>query len=69
MRFRATAVAQERVAIASPSRGYVSWLGRTDKLKYASESRVPRCLTWRNSAGWCRRLRGSNFSLRMAGQP
>ena len=69
MRLRTTAPAQERVAIAKPSRGYVSRLGRTDKLKYASENRLPRCLTSRNSAGWCRRLRGSNVSVRMAGQP
>jgi hypothetical protein len=38
-------------------------LARTDKLKYASANFVPRRFTSRNSAGWCKRLRGSKVSL------
>jgi len=63
MRLRATAVPKVRVAMASPNRGQVSRLASTDKLKYASANFLPRCLTVRNSAGWCKRLQGSNVSL------
>ncbi len=63
MRLRATAVPNVRVAIARPKRGHFSWLARTDKLKYASVNFLPRCRTWRNSTGKCKRLRGSNVCL------
>src|ERR1700677_349228 len=38
-------------------------LANTDKLKYASVTRLPLSRTARNSAGWCKRLRGSNVNL------
>ncbi len=65
MRLRATAVPKVRVAMLNPNRAWVSWLARTDKLKNASENFLPRRFTSRNSAGWCKRLRGSNVSLRI----
>jgi hypothetical protein len=69
MRLRATAVPKVRVAILKPNRGKVSSLARTDRLKNASANFLPRRFTSRNSAGWCKRLRGSNVSLRIVRQP
>jgi hypothetical protein len=69
MRLRATAVPKVRVAMLNPNRAWLSWLARTDKLKKASENFLPRRFTSRNSAGWCKRLRGSNVSLRIGKRP
>jgi len=65
MRLRDTAVPKVRVAMLKPNRGWVSWLARTDRLKNASANFLPRRFTSLNSAGWCKRLRGSNVSLRI----
>ena len=65
MRLRATALPKVRVAMLKPNRAWVSWLARADTLKNASENFLPRRFTSRNSAGWCKRLRGSNVNLRI----
>jgi len=63
IRLRATAVPKVRVAMAKPKRGQFPAFANTDMLKYASDSFLPRCRTERNSAGRCKRLRGSNVTL------